>query len=516
MNMSETQDRKKARNSNVKRSVSGNTGLRSDTECISGKTKKSVSVNSRSFKGRAALSQQSKNQAPTMKAKKKAKGSKDKGKAFRSSLHRSTTGNDVSGTSEPSWSYSTTRKEKTEKNTGQNEKSVMRESERLPGIQLTGTVKGSSSVEVINVDDFSSDKEASMGARGIVNDLMRRDDNFKYPRRILGETTFPEVDDTLRTYEKENSTDCTLTDPLGVEKLPPLSIIHEIEGEFRNKPDLVVRFPLYGNFDREGVRILKRFHRLKGLRKEVQFEKKGLQNTFSATDPMIQEEVTHALLDRWNIEGSYLATYGNYRITSQELSLLCGERYLSDEILNFLVEKYCDKSNEEKQVEENILLPSFLSTGDVLRNVVERICLRKDMGLVTNMFLPVHINMCHWGLAVFSVVEQTVFFDDGYHCPIPNNLKSNAVKILNIIYECTGSDKYKPSNWTDIKRFVIPMPDQPENTTRSTNGFGSCGVAVICSVRDICNDSTAAFTWSYHDAPSLRAELMMDVLDILH
>ena len=516
MNMSETQDRKKARNSNVKRSVSGNTGLRSDTECKSGKTKKSVSVNSRSFKGRAALSQQSKNQAPTMKAKKKAKGSKDKGKAFRSSLHRSTTGNDVSGTSEPSWSYSTTRKEKTETNTGQNEKSVMRESERLPGIQLTGTVKGSSSVEVINVDDFSSDKEASMGARGIVNDLMRRDDNFKYPRRILGETTFPEVDDTLRTYEKENSTDCTLTDPLGVEKLPPLSIIHEIEGEFRNKPDLVVKFPLYGNFDREGVRILKRFHRLKGLRKEVQFEKKWLQNTFSATDPMIQEEVTHALLDRWNIEGSYLATYGNYRITSQELSLLCGERYLSDEILNFLVEKYCDKSNEEKQVEENILLPSFLSTGDVLRNVVERICLRKDMGLVTNMFLPVHINMCHWGLAVFSVVEQTVFFDDGYHCPIPNNLKSNAVKILNIIYECTGSDKYKPSNWTDIKRFVIPMPDQPENTTRSTNGFGSCGVAVICSVRDICNDSTAAFTWSYHDAPSLRAELMMDVLDILH
>lgn len=54
----------------------------------------------------------------------------------------------------------------------------------------------------------------------------------------------------------------------------------------------------------------------------------------------------HALLDRWNKEGSYLAPYGNNCITSQELSLLCGERYLSDEILNFLVEKYCDKSNQ--------------------------------------------------------------------------------------------------------------------------------------------------------------------------
>ena len=158
---------------------------------------------------------------------------------------------------------------------------------------------------------------------------------------------------------------------------------------------------------------------------------------------MLQEEVTHARLDWWNIEGSYLAAYGNYRITFQDLSLLCGERYVSDEILNFLVERYCNKSNQEKQVEQNILLPSFPSTGDVLRNVVERIWLWKDMGLVTNMFLPVHMTMCHWGLAVFSVVEQTVFFDDGYHCPITNNPKSNAVKILNIIYECTTDRQIK-------------------------------------------------------------------------
>ena len=201
----------------------------------------------------AALSQQSKKQAPTMKAKKKVKGSKDKGKAFRSSLHTSTTATDVSGTPEPSWSYSTATKKKKEMNSGQSNSSATKEFERF------GTVKGTSSVEVINVEEFSPDKEASLGARGIVDDLMRRDDNFKYPRRILGETTYPEVDDTLRIYEKENITGCTLTDPLGVEKVPPLSIIHhsiiqEIEREFRNKSDLVVKFPLYGNFDREGER----------------------------------------------------------------------------------------------------------------------------------------------------------------------------------------------------------------------------------------------------------------------
>ena len=54
--------------------------------------------------------------------------------------------------------------------------------------------------------------------------------------------------------------------------------------------------------------------------------------------------------------------------------------------------------------------------------------------------------------------NRTVFFDDGYHCPIPDNLKSNAEKIL-IIHKCTGLDKYKSSYWADIKRFVVPMPD---------------------------------------------------------
>ena len=78
-----------------------------------------MSLESRSSKTAAALSQQSKKQAPTMKAKKKAKGSKGKGKAFQSLLHTSMTGTDVSGTPEPSWSYSTTTKEKKEMNTGQ-------------------------------------------------------------------------------------------------------------------------------------------------------------------------------------------------------------------------------------------------------------------------------------------------------------------------------------------------------------------------------------------------------------
>ena len=225
--------------------------------------------------------------------------------------------------------------------------------------------------------------------------------------------------------------------------------------------------------------------------------------------------MTHALLDRWNLESRYLASYGNYRITSQELSLLCGERYLSDEIFNFLGHKFCERANNEHQACLNILLPSFLSSGNIINSVVSKICVSHDMVSVVKMFLPVHMqNECHWGLAIFSVRECKVFFDDGYHYPVPEELKRNATDIIDIIYQTTSNDNFHPSKWCQIERFKVPMPDQPSSSRGTTTSCGSCGVAVICSIRDICIGVTNEFTWSYKDTPRLRAELILEVLDL--
>ena len=136
------------------------------------------------------------------------------------------------------------------------------------------------------------------------------------------------------------------------------------------------------------------------------------------------------------------------------------------------------------------------------------------MGSVENMFLPVHMNSSHWGLAIFSIAEQTVYFDDGYHCPIPEHLKDNAKRIINIIFQTTGNVNFRPSNWSDFRRFIIPMPDQPDGSSGSADGCGSCGVAVICTILDVCNGTTGAFTWTYKDAPRLRAELILELLGL--
>ena len=178
---------------------------------------------------------------------------------------------------------------------------------------------------------------------------------------------------------------------------------------------------------------MQRFHRLKRLRAEGSFEKQWISKSFE--NALFEPEVAHALFDRWNLQGTWLASYGSYKITSQELSLLCGQRYLSDEVLNLLALKYCDRANEEQQSSHNVLLPSFLSAGDILESVVNDICKNHDMENVINMFLPVYMQeKYHWGLAIFSVAEHTMFFDDGYHFPIPEDLKRNNDKILNLTY----------------------------------------------------------------------------------
>ena len=132
---------------------------------------------------------------------------------------------------------------------------------------------------------------------GVLADVRRRHDRFFYPRRILGESTFPEVDHALVNYEICKSIDATISDPLNVDKLPPFSVLQQLEGEMRKSENTgsIAKFPIYGNFDSEGIRILQRFHWLKSLRTEVAFEKTWLKTVFANTRH--EKEVTDALLD---------------------------------------------------------------------------------------------------------------------------------------------------------------------------------------------------------------------------
>ena len=92
---------------------------------------------------------------------------------------------------------------------------------------------------------------------------------------MLGEATFPRVDSTLVTYSLTGSSS-NLTDPISLPKLPPQSVLEKIEKESTpsqcvNSLTTVAQIAMYGNFNLEGIRVLKHFHRLKRLRAEVSF-----------------------------------------------------------------------------------------------------------------------------------------------------------------------------------------------------------------------------------------------------
>ena len=157
---------------------------------------------------------------------------------------------------------------------------------------------------------------------------------------------------------------------------------------------------------------------------------------------------------------------------------MCGERYLSDEIINLLIQRYCELANEKNQSCAFILLPSFLSVGDMSRNLIGSICTVEDMNEVEVMFLPVHMpELCQWGLVIFQWVSNPCSLTTDI---IVKYLQDRTNIIPSMIHENTELVKFKQCDWKEIQRLKVPMPDQPKV------GSSSCGVAVICAVRDIC------------------------------
>ena len=214
-----------------------------------------------------------------------------------------------------------------------------------------------------------------------------------------------------------------------------------------------------------------------------------------------------ALLDRWNTSGSYVVERKGYRITSQDLSVLCCERYLNDEVMNLLIIKFCEEANERLGNDVFCMLPSYLK-ADFGLNVIHQLCAGIDITSTEIIFFPVHLHGNHWGLSIFDIRKQEVQFDDGYHCAITEELRDNINSILTTFHEATNLPCFELSSWGSVKRSKVSMPDQP-------TGSSSCGVGVLCCVQDIGNGFNQAFTWTFQEVLHLRAQLMVELLKVV-
>ena len=134
-------------------------------------------------------------------------------------------------------------------------------------------------------------------------------------------------------------------DPLNVDQVPPNSVLnlsmdalqHTLnkKGSKGNK-EYVIEFPGYGCFTLESLRILSRYDKIQSVGREVSEDIRWLPLALKERSPTDRQMVTEALLDWWNMSCQCLVELKGYQITSQDLSHLCCERYLSDEIINLL------------------------------------------------------------------------------------------------------------------------------------------------------------------------------------
>ena len=93
---------------------------------------------------------------------------------------------------------------------------------------ILGEEKGKQREKKVNLIEIS--QEGVPKDIGVLADVLSRDDNFRYPRRMLGEATFPRVDSTLVMFSLSDSLS-NLTDPISITKLPPQSVLEKIEKE---------------------------------------------------------------------------------------------------------------------------------------------------------------------------------------------------------------------------------------------------------------------------------------------
>lgn len=287
---------------------------------------------------------------------------------------------------------------------------------------------GSDDSDVINTDNNGQ----SDIQRSILRDLCRRDDNFATRRQYLAEAQLPLVDQNIQVFTIEHVSselEDHPCDPLTVDCIPPISVVTESMKQLvktKNKEgneefNLIIQYASYGSFPQERVRILRRFDTLRRVKREVQEEARWLDGACGRLRAK-EETVKEALLDRWNLNGQLLVQYKGFNVTSQELSVLCCERYFTDEIINVLTIKYCDAANARLERDIFAMLPTDISKH-FRESAVFNLSANIDMSTVEMIFLPMLLHGNHWGLLVFNVRDCTVEYDDCFHYPVTSSVQ---------------------------------------------------------------------------------------------
>ena len=353
------------------------------------------------------------------------------------------------------------------------------------------------------------------------DDLLRGTDELETSREELQQVHLPLTNANFAAFDIVSlSQNQECLNPLELSQIPPLRIVNASEKALRqahndNVSNAAVLIGGLGVFDRESLTIIRQYHRLKDIQKDIVFERDWIKDAFIKESEANRKMVESAFFNNQCGQKKFIVSRKGSRVNSQVLSTFCGERYLSDESINILLDHYCSKANEFERKTSFVALPAHLSntrTADAVRAAtIRRRFLNIDMNEVEYIFVPIHLqDLMHWGLGVICLNENVVNYDDGFHLPKSTNLVKVCNQIIQVLKEMPHSKIKGPASQPfHFERLNPPMPSQNLGPYQK-HGQGSCGVAVILCARDLC-ERRKDFNWSFNESHFHRAELMVEL-----
>ena len=109
-----------------------------------------------------------------------------------------------------------------------------------------------------------------------------------------------------------------------------------------------------------------------------------------------------------------------------DLTTLCGERYLNDKVIDYVLNMSEERRTNRNACKTICLSPStFLSPEQMGEGAMKiplyRVSLTHDIqSTLEIILLPCIIESNHWGLIIFDLILQRLFYDDGFHLNSPS------------------------------------------------------------------------------------------------
>ena len=266
---------------------------------------------------------------------------------------------------------------------------------------------------------FCVQGKAGEVAKLFEQDLKERSTRFCCSRADIAVQNFPKIvpisqhDVTIRSGTK----DCC--DPLTIPSLPPLSLYEHgakalLKIVEKKGDNYSLRFASIGNFSRESLPILHNYYvLLRDIRKKFKEEKAFLEKYFKrGISEKGKETQCHSIQANCHSCLS-LARRNGINLSVDQVTCLTGERYLTDNVINYLMNIFVEEGNTLSGKNTCLAVDSILlcCSERIIGSSVRNSCFDKNVTQLTTILFPAHLkDNSHWGLCKIDVQAKSVFF----------------------------------------------------------------------------------------------------------